>query len=298
MRPAQLFHQYMWLVNVFRRFGRMTLDELNERWVREEVADGNPLPRTTFNRHRDAVLDMFGVVIDCDMKDGFRYFIVNPEVLLDDSLERWMLSTLTVGGVLSDSVSLKDRLILESVPAGEEFLETIIRAIKMGKKIMITYQRFGAEAYEKTVAPYALKLFHQRWYMLSYTGRHFAIYSLDRMRAVSLTDEDFKMPEDFSPQDYFSEYFGVLTDETPLTHVVVRTYGKTSDYFRTLPLHHSQREVATTAEYTDYVFDIRPTVDFIGQLLSFGDGLEVLQPTELRQQLQQQVMTMLARYGK
>ena len=126
MKPAQIYQQYIWLINAFRRYRQMTLDELNEHWMREGVADGNPLPRTTFNRHRDAILDMFGVIIDCDVKDHYKYYIANPEVLLDDSLERWMLSTMTVGGVLSDSVSLKDRIILENVPAGEEYLETII----------------------------------------------------------------------------------------------------------------------------------------------------------------------------
>ena len=28
----------------------MTLEELNDKWIRDEVADGNPLSRSTFNR--------------------------------------------------------------------------------------------------------------------------------------------------------------------------------------------------------------------------------------------------------
>ncbi len=296
MKPALIFQQYIWLINTLRRYRRLTLEELNRHWVDDEVAEGNPLSRSSFNRHRDAILDMFGVVIECDARDGYKYYIYNPEVFDDDSLERWMLSTLTVGGVLSDSISLKDRIILENVPAGEEFLRAILRAIKTGKRIVIGYQRFGAEGYEKVVAPYALKLFHQRWYLLAFTGRHFATYSLDRMHAVRLTDESFEIPADFSPQDYFSDYFGVLTDETPMAHVVVRAYGKTPNYLRTLPLHHSQRELAATADYTDFSFDIRPTADFIGQLLTHADGIEVLQPRELRTRFEQQVENMLARY--
>ena len=296
MKPALIFQQYIWLINAFRRHGRMTLDELNERWVREEVAEGNPLSRSTFNRHRDAILDMFGVIIDCDAKGGYQYFIANKDVLDDDSLERWMLSTMTVGGVLSDSISLKDRIILENVPAGEEFLQTIIRAIKSGKKILMTYQRFGAESYEKVVAPYALKLFHQRWYMLSFTGHHYATYALDRMLAVSLTDESFEMPADFSPQAYFAEYFGVLTDDTPMAHVVVRAHNWTPNYLRTLPLHASQREIATAEHYADFSFDLRPTADFLGQLLSHGDGIEVLEPPELRQKMRDMIAQSLKRY--
>jgi hypothetical protein len=39
--------------------------------------------------------------------------------------------------VLADSASLKDRVMLESVPAGEEFLPTLIRAIKTNRYIMM-----------------------------------------------------------------------------------------------------------------------------------------------------------------
>ena len=141
MKPARIYQQYIWLINAFRRHRHLTLEELNEQWVREKVNDGNPLSRTTFNRHRDAILDMYGVVLECDVRNHYRYYIANPEVLDDDSLGRWALSTLTVGGVLADSVSLKDRIILENVPAGEEFLQTIIQAIRMNRRILMVYRR-------------------------------------------------------------------------------------------------------------------------------------------------------------
>ena len=295
MKPAQIFHQYIWIINALRAFGQLTLEELNEKWVEDKVTEGNALPRSSFNRHRDAILDMFGIVIDCDKKT-YRYYISNPEVLSDGSIEQWLFSTMAVHGVLADSAAVKDRVVLESVPAGEEFLETIIRAIKAGKKVLMTYQRFGADSYEKVVAPYAVKLFQQRWYLLSFTGRHYATYSLDRMLALRLTDEDFELPPDFSPQDYFSEYFGVLTDDTPMARVVIRAHRWTPDYLRTLPLHHSQRELSSTPDYTDFSLDLRPTADFLGKLLSHGDGIEVLEPQDLREKMRQMIAETLKRY--
>ena len=104
------------------------------------------------------------------------------------------------------------------------------------------------------------------------------------------------MPADFLPQEYFSEYFGVLTDKTPMAHVVVRTYGNTANYLRTLPLHHSQCEIATTEHYADFAFDIRPTADFLGQLLSHGDGIEVLEPAHVRQRMREMIARNLKRY--
>ena len=295
MKPAQIFHQYIWIINAFRAYRRLTFEELNQKWQDDKVADGNPLQRSSFNRHRDAILDMFGIVVECDKKT-YKYYISNPEVLSDGSIEQWLFSTMAVHGVLADSAAVKDRVVLESVPAGEEFLETIIRAIKAGKKVLMTYQRFGADSYEKVVAPYAVKLFQQRWYLLSFTGRHYATYSLDRMLALRLTDEDFSLPPDFSPQAYFSEYFGVLTDDTPMARVVIRAHRWTPDYLRTLPLHHSQRELSSTADYTDFSLDLRPTADFLGKLLSHGDGIEVLEPQELRQKMREMIENTLRRY--
>ena len=131
MKPAQIFHQYIWIISVLSSYKRLTLEEISEMWIKNAVADGKPLYRSSFNRHRDAILDMFGIIIDCEPKT-YKYYISNREVLSNDSIERWLFSTLTVHGVLADSASVKERLVLECAPAGEQFLNVIIHAIRTG----------------------------------------------------------------------------------------------------------------------------------------------------------------------
>lgn len=297
MKPAQIFQQYVWIINTLRKHKRMTFEQLNQKWQDSEVAEGNPLQRSSFNRHRDAILDMFGIIIDCDQKT-YKYFIANPEVINSDSIERWMLSTLTVGTVLSDTTSIRGRIILESAPAGEEFLEPIIRAMKKNHRLRMGYQKFKAEGYVKTICPYVLKRFDQRWYLLALNDENqMRIYAIDdRMNMMEMTDETFEMPQDFSPEEYFAEYFGVFTADIPLTHVVVRAYSWTPDYLRSLPLHHSQRELASGDNYTDFSFDICPTDDFLHELLRHADGIEVLEPVDLRQKMKQMIANILKRY--
>ncbi len=41
---------------------------------------------------------------------------------------------------------------------------------------------------------------------------------------------------------------------------------------RTLPLHTSQKEIGQTDEYTDFSYDIRPSVGFVLALMSYIDG--------------------------
>ena len=296
MKHSQIFRQYIWIINTLRAYRKLTLEELNHKWIDDGVADGNPLQRSSFNRHRNAILDMFGIIIDCEPKT-YKYFISNKEVLSEDSIERWLFSTLTVHGVLADSAAVKERLVLESAPAGVEFLETIIRAIRTNHRLRMGYKKFEAEGYEKVVCPYALKLFHQRWYLLALNDEEqMRIYALDRVTMMELTDEIFKIPADFSAQTYFSEYFGVLTTDTPLAHVVVRAHNWMPNYLRTLPLHHSQRELESTADYTDFSYDIRPTSDFLGELLRHSNGIEVLEPQDLREKMRQMIADTLKRY--
>ena len=296
MKPAQIFHQYIWIINTFRACRKLTLEELNRKWQEDGVADGNPLQRVSFYRHRDAIQDMFGIIIDCEPRTH-KYFISNQEVLDDDSISQWLFSTLTVHGVLADSAAVKERLVLENAPAGEQYLDIIIRAIRTNHRLRIGYRKFGAEGYEKVVCPYALKLFRQRWYLLALNDENqMRIYALDRMTMVEPTDEPFEMPADFSAQSYFSEYFGVLTTDTPMAHVVVRAHKWMPNYLRTLPLHHSQRELESTPDYTDFSYDIRPTSDFLGELLRHGEGIEVLEPRDLRQRMKDLVVEMLKRY--
>ena len=283
MNTGLQFKHYVWLVNILRKRGRLTLKELQELWVQDEVAEGNPLPRSSFAKYRVAILDMFGLNIECDA--NYRYYISNPREVEEDRTKQWMLSTLTTGMTLTNSSAIKDDIILENVPAGYEFLPVIMQAIRQRRTITIGYQKFGCDAYTKPVNPYAVRLFRQRWYMLADTGEHLAVYSLDRMQSATLTDERFERPADFSPQAYFSEYFGVMVDGTPMEHVVVRAYGKMANLLRTLPLHASQRELESADGYTDFAMDIRPSIDFISELLSKTDGLDVLEPASLKERM-------------
>ena len=297
MKPAQIFRQYIWIINTLRAYRKLTLEELSQKWQQDGVADGNPLQRSSFNRHRDAILDMFGIIIDCEPRT-YKYYISNKEVLGDDSIERWLFSTLTVHGMLADSAAVKERMVLESAPAGEQYLDVIIRAIKTNRRLLMGYKKFEAEGYEKVVCPYAMKLFRQRWYLLALNDEgQMRIYALDRMTMVELTDEPFEMPADFSAQTYFSEYFGVLTTDIPMAHVILRAHKWMPNYLRTLPLHHSQCELTSTPDYADFSYDIRPTSDFLGELLRHSDGIEVLQPLELREKMRQMIAETLKRYN-
>lgn len=160
MKIPALFKEYIWLVETIYQAGRITFADISQKWSRREESGGMPLSRTTFNRHRDAILDMFGLIIECDCKDGYRYYIYNKEVLSNNSVANWLFSTLSVGNMLDENVGLQGRILLESIPSGGIHLKSIIKAMRQGCKMLMTYRKYSS-ATEKTylAAPYCVKLF-------------------------------------------------------------------------------------------------------------------------------------------
>lgn len=293
MKAYALFQEYIWLVNTIHRFSRLTLEEINRRWLDTELSEGVPIARSTFNRHRDAILDMFGIIIDCDKKDGFRYYIDNEEVLEEDSIQNWMLSTLSVNSVLSESKAVQKRILLESIPSDGDNLHKFIEAMKRGVRVLVNYRRYGGFAYSSPMKldPFFVRLFNKRWYALvkfpEPTGLLFTL-AFDRIISLDVTDEKFDYPKDFDPATWFRDSYGIVRDpEVPVETVVIRAFGKEANYLRDLPLHHSQKKVETTDAYSDFSLTLSPTADFFSPLLSRGAAIKVLSPQWLADEIKQ-----------
>lgn len=140
-----LFREYIWLVNTIHHAHNITLEEINQKWVQTEMSGGIEMARNTFLRHRNAIENIFGISIECERKNGYKYYISNPHVLTQDSIQNWMLSTLSVNHVISESLSLQKRILLESIPSAKGYLEPIIDAMKKKRLIIIEYRKYGAD---------------------------------------------------------------------------------------------------------------------------------------------------------
>ena len=299
MKIPILFKEYIWLIETIYQAGRITFAEINERWKRREESGGLEFSRTTFNRHRDAILDMFGLIIECDRKDGYRYYIYNREVLNDDSVANWLFSTLSVGNMLDENVGLQNRILLESIPSGNLKLRQIINAMRESRRLMLTYRRYGAaSANSFAINPYCVKLFKRRWYVLAKMSHgSMAVFSLDRIEEVDIIKEKFSIDSNFDAESYFGECFGIVVgDGTKLERIVLRAYGQEPYYLRDLPLHHSQQELQSTEDYTDFELTIRPTSDFKAHLLSRGEWLQVISPEWLVKDMQEWLQAAIYRY--
>lgn len=299
--------QQSWLVSLLSQHPQgCTLAEINECWQRSNNYNGRPVSRTSLFRARDTILNQFGILIECECHRGnSRYKIGNPTELQSDSMKNWLYSNLTLGNLLADHTALKDHIILENTPVNTAHMHDILQSMRKHRQLNIEYKKYtSGQSSQRTVAPIALKLWKQRWYLLAQqhnTDTDFRtslrIFSLNRIRNITSTDLTFKIPKDFSPQVYFADYYGVLTnDATKPERIVIRAFGQTPYYLKDLPLHHSQHEIEATPDHTDFELYLKPTPDFLTHLLTHGAGLKVMSPQHLVDEMTDRLQKMLHAY--
>ena len=310
MRVPALFKEYIWLVNTIRKAGDdgITFAEINEKWLETELSEGVELARSTFNRHKDSIEDIFGLIIDCNRLNGYRYFISNEEVLGEDSIQNWMLNTLTVNNIIGEALTLQDRILLQPAPVEGDYLKMVIEAMKKNVKLAVDYRKYGDdEPRHLTFEPYCIKLFKQRWYILGHFHRnaiadrpevdYFGVFSFDRILNMSLTDDKFQMDPSFNAQAYFEECFGVLVnDDTVAQRIVIRVFGDERFYVRDLPIHKSQREIGQGEDYTDFELFMRPTIDLSTHFVSRSFLIKVLEPQWLADEIHHMHMQAVLMY--
>ena len=78
----------------------------------------------------------------------------------------------------------------------------------------------------------------------------------------------------------------------------VRVKDANVESMRSMPLHSSQCEVERTDKYADFEYFVAPTSELYNRLLSYGSGVEVLEPKEARLEMKNRIMNMSFIYSE
>ncbi len=298
MTPTSLFARYLWLIELLSYSNGLSKNEIDSRWANSVFNDDGKktIPRRTFIRMKDNILNLFDIKIGYDRKDK-KYYIEN-DISECNKNTQFLLSAFAVNQMVSENRDLADRILLEDTPAGSNiFLPEITTAMRENRRLSITYQNYEMQtAREFEIEPYALRYFGRRWYVLAHTDFHnsLRLYALDRMKDVKISDKLFKLPEDFSAEDYFSRYFGVIVTDGKAENIQLKTSDTRAKYLRSLPLHRSQKEIASNL----FELHLVPTDDFINAVRAMGTEVEIVSPDWVRKRLLQEAKDMVKKYSK
>ena len=170
-----------------------------------------------------------------------------------------------------------------------------------GVELEISYKNYWQpEAHTFEIAPYCVKVFKQRWYVVGKSERYDSprVYALDRIQNLRITDAKFVFPPDFDPKEYFHYSLGIIVGEEEPVIIRLKAFGHQADYIRARPFHPSQQEIEKQEDYSVFEYFMRPTFDFYQEMLSQGAGVEILSPEPVRQKMLGQIRWMESLYQR
>lgn len=291
--------KYIWLVDTVMRAGEkgLTLRQIAERYEQDEnISDGEPYARRTFQRHRDEVLDLFGIEIEC-YSDGSEYRYRIADNSSNDYFRRWLLDSIAVNRIVTDSREVARYISIEST--NNTALPIVLEALKDLRLVNFDYKPYRKESstHYFNFQPHALKMFERRWYLIGRYHETHRTFALDRMTNVVLQEENFKRDPKFDLEKMFSGSYGIIVEDIPVESIWLKVEAHQANYLRSLPLHRSQMELNSKSEdYAIFALRVRPTFDLRQKILSLGSAVEVLKPESLREEMREEVRRMSKMY--
>lgn len=300
---AKLFHRLFWLIDTVYSAKRIKLAEINRRWQQSHYNDKHEpeYGARNLHRHREDIAELFGIEIDCDHATN-EYFISSRGDIDGKGIRAWLVDTFAVSNMVNLAGDMKNRIFFEEIPEGSRYLSTIVSAMKEGRQLFATYQGFRRDKpHSFLLAPYCLKVFEHRWYLVGKPEDHPEepeprVYALDRMKDLVQVDKPYEIPKTFNASEFFVNQFGVDRSKTQPENIRIKVQAFDANFLRSLPLHHSQKEIEKNDEYSIFAYKLAPTYDFILELRKFGAKLEVLEPTELRAEFAEETAKLSALY--
>ena len=310
---------YCWLIARLEQ-RHLTFEEIANEW-RDANANpfGEELQLRTFHRYRVAILSQFGINVECDKSDGYRYYIKRDPVE-DDDVTEWLLSSMRLSS-LGDMLKYHNKVMLDTPPYNTEYLDDVLAAIDKQYLLKFKYvSGFGAES-DMVLAPAFVRYYKQRWYVIGVKSEERRVKSeeqrvkseerrvknqnavaderklvrclpFDRISFLKVICEKHPMSKEMkkflTPERYYEDCYGIYRmEDVPVEDIRIRAFYPEYNYIEEVPLHESQRKVKESKDgmYREYTLTVRPSRDFLQELLWHGRNLIVLKPDSLRQEM-------------
>jgi proteasome accessory factor B len=123
-------------------------------------------------------------------------------------------------------------------------------------------------------------------------------YKVERIRSATLTTDRYEIPDDFDPDAWLANSWGIWSsDSTPTARVRLRFDRSIAHRVREAVWHRSQELTELADGGVELAVTVAGTVEIRPWILSWGEGVEVLEPPELREAVAASVLAAAARYG-
>ena len=178
----------------------------------------------------------------------------------------------------------------------------VARGWAEGRVVEIDYDPGTAPAKRARVQPYFLEpdAALRSVYLIGYDEGAAAMrtYKVERIRTATLTTHRYEIPDDFDPDRWLASSWGIWSpDSTPPARIRLRFAADIAHRVREAVWHRSQELTELPDGGLELAVTVNGIVEIRPWILSWGDGVEVLEPPELRDSVSAAVRNAAARYG-
>lgn len=293
MAKTAYIQRYLLIIRKIKNHPFISLNELIKEIENEisflDFSDNVGLSKRTIQRDFKDILEIFKIdILYSKLNDGY-YIEENENSNLERQLEYYDM-------VETFDMSLDNCIFFEKRKSrGTEYLQPLLMAIKKSQIVEFRYRKFDNTVTKeiRTVEPYALKEFKNRWYLLAVEegGRleergHIKTWGLDRIENFQPTSRFFNKNESLNVEDEFKNAFGIFSNEEKEVEEVILSFSPLiGKYNASLPLHSSQETLIDNDKEFRIKLNVKITEDFINELLSQSEDLQVISPIHLRDKL-------------
>ena len=290
--------RYIHIMNKLRR-GAANFEQIDTYLSQQsELQGGNfNMSKRQFQRDLKDIESIFEVEIEFDFK--LKVYAINQDETSEVSQRRMealdVFNALKIGESSSMSIHFEKRK-----PKGTENFHDLLHAINNKLQISFTYQKYWEDAItHRTVEPYALKEFRNRWYLLAndLKDKQVKSFAFDRLTELEITKKKFNLSATFDVNEHYKFCFGIISpNDHDLKEVILSFDPTQGKYIKSLPLHETQEILVDDEHEIRIRLKIYLTLDFIMEILSYGDNVKVIKPKSLIEELKQSYQTALAQY--
>lgn len=204
------------------------------------------------------------------------------------------------------SLSKTDQNIIEfeqnNFLKGLEFITPIYNAILYTQPIEITYKSFKREEIQSFIIhPYFLKQYNNRWFVFGLNDLSIRVINLALDRVVKIEESKtvHKPNKEIDFDEFFEDVIGVSIDSNAkVQNIILSISNNVMPYIETKPLHGSQKTKQKLETHSIVSLDLIPNYELESLLLSYGDGIEVIEPNELRSKIAEKIANLNTKYNK
>ncbi len=173
---------------------------------------------------------------------------------------------------------------------GSQWFNELFDSIREQTTLDITYHSYRYnEPKEYVLHPYLLKEYRNRWWLLGRDDKTNKVLTLglDRIQKFKVSKQEFRANDLFHPDTFFDKVIGVSMDyDRSPEDIILKVNPVSVQHVESKPIHKYQEEIRKEKDGSLIIkLNLMINYELKATILGFGNGIEVLEPVSLRDEI-------------